>query len=247
MQLDVWSPGCTRSEGSAVNDIISPDVLLYAVLPYVAFALFLVGSAERMLNHPETLTSRSSQFLENRQHFWAMVPFHYGILVVLAGHLVALAIPRAILGWNASALRLYILEASGLAFGLLAAGGLALAIVRRASVPFVRATTARFDWIVLAALLAQLVTGVAVAISYSWGSSWFAAVATPYLLSLARLRPDVGAIAALPLLVKAHVLGAFLLVGVFPFSRLVHVLQVPTPYLWRRPQIVRWYRPRPSL
>jgi nitrate reductase gamma subunit len=112
-------------------------------------------------------------------------------------------------------------------------------------VPFVRATTAAFDWIVLAALLAQLVTGVAVAIAYSWGSSWFAAVAAPYLWSLARLQPDITAVAALPALVKAHVLGAFLLVGVFPFSRLVHVLQVPTPYLWRRPQVVRWYRPRP--
>jgi nitrate reductase gamma subunit len=228
-----------------VNDIISSDVLLYAVLPYVALTLFLVGSAERVLNHPETLTSRSSQFLESRQHFWAMVPFHYGILLVVAGHFVAIAMPRAILGWNASALRLYILEASGLAFGLLAAGGLALAIVRRASVPLVRATTAAFDWIVLAALLAQLVTGVAVAITYSWGSSWFAIVAAPYLLSLARMRPDIGAIVGLPVLVKSHLLGAFLLVGVFPFSRLVHVLQVPAPYLWRRPQVVRWYRPRP--
>ncbi|MFQ6610595.1 MAG: respiratory nitrate reductase subunit gamma [Fidelibacterota bacterium] len=26
----------------------------------------------------------------------------------------------------------------------------------------------------------------------------------------------------------------------FPFSRLVHVLVVPNPYLWRRPQLVRW-------
>ena len=245
MRLAAWSPGFARSEGSAVNDIISPDVLLFAVLPYVAIALFLVGSIERVRYHPETLTSDSSQFLENRQHFWAMVPFHYGILVVIAGHLLALAVPRAILGWNASALRLYVLEATGLAFGLLAVGGLVLAIVRRVSVPFVRTTTAASDWIVLAALLVQLASGVAVAIVYSWGSSWFAVVAAPYLWSLARLQPDIAAIASLPVVVKAHVLGAFLLVGVFPFSRLVHVLQVPTPYLWRPPQVVRWYKPRP--
>jgi nitrate reductase gamma subunit len=60
-----------------------------------------------------------------------------------------------------------------------------------------------------------------------------------------RVRPDVAAIAAMPLAVKAHVVGAWLLIGLFPFSRLVHVLHVPLPYLWRRPQIVRWYRPRP--
>ena len=221
------------------------DVLLCAGLPYVAIALFVAGTIERVFQHPSSLTSRSSQFLENRQHFWAMVPFHYGLLVVLAGHLGAFLMPRAILGWNASLTRLYVLEATGLAFGLLAALGLALAIVRRASVGAVRVTTTVFDWIVLVLLLGQIVSGVAVAIAYSWGSSWFAGVATPYLWSVARVRPDVAAVAAMPLAVKGHVIGAWLLVGLFPFSRLVHVLNVPMPYVWRRPQVVRWYRPRP--
>ena len=227
------------------ESIVSLDILLFVVLPYVALALFAAGTLERLVKHPASLTSRSSQFLENRRHFWAMVPFHYGILVVLAGHLVAFATPRAILGWNASAIRLYALEATGLAFGFLAALGLAAAIVRRASVATVRVTTMALDWIVLGALLAQIVSGVAVAIAYSWGSSWFAAVASPYLWSIVYLRPDVAAIAALPIAVKAHVVGAFLLVGIFPFTRLVHVINVPTPYLWRRPQVVRWYRRRP--
>ena len=225
--------------------ILSMDVLLFGALPYVALALFAAGTLELLVKHPESLTSRSSQFLENRRHFWAMVPFHYGLLIVLAGHLVAFAAPRAILGWNASMLRLYTLEATGLACGLLAALGLAAAIVRRASAASLRVTTAPADWIVLGLLLAQIVSGVAVAIAYSWGSSWFAAIGAPYLRSILRFRPDVAAIAALPIAVKAHVVGAFLLVGIFPFTRLVHVLAVPAPYLWRRPQVVRWYRPRP--
>lgn len=227
------------------ESIVSPDVLLFAVLPYVALALFVAGTLERLVRHPDSLASRSSQFLENRQHFWAMVPFHYGILTVLAGHLVAFAMPRAILGWNASMIRLYALEVTGLAFGLLAALGLAGAIVRRATVAAVRVTTTALDWAVLAALLIQIVSGVAVAVAYSWGSTWFAAVASPYLWSIARFQPDVAAIAAMPITVKAHVVGAFLLVAIFPFSRLVHVINVPMPYLWRRPQVVRWYRPRP--
>jgi nitrate reductase gamma subunit len=221
------------------------DVLLFGVFPYVALVLFAAGTIERLLHHPGSLTSRSTQFLENRQHFWAMVPFHYGILFVIAGHLVAFLTPRAILGWNASLVRLYTLEATGLACGLLAAAGLALALVRRASVATVRTTTAAFDWIVLVLLLVQIVSGVGVAIAYSWGSSWFAAVATPYLWSIVSLRPDIAAVAALPLAVKAHVIGAWLLVAIFPFSRLVHVLNVPLPYVWRRPQVVRWYRARP--
>ena len=224
---------------------LSTDVFLFAALPYVAAALFLVGSLELLLRHPASMTSRSSQFLENRGHFWAMVPFHYGILAVLAGHLVAFAVPRAILGWNASAFRLYALEATGLAFGFLAALGLGIAIMRRASVARVRATTTALDWIALGVLFAQIATGVVVAIAYSWGSSWFATIAAPYLWSIVRLRPDAAAMAALPLAVQAHVLGAFLLIGIFPFTRLVHVLAVPTAYLWRRPQVVRWYGARP--
>ena len=228
-----------------MTDPISLDVLLFAIVPYVAIALLVAGTVERTLMHKATLTSRSTQFLENRQHFWAMVPFHYGLLIVLAGHLVAFAVPAAIVGWNASLPRLYALEIVGLASGLLAVTGFAGAIVRRATVAPVRMTTAPFDWIVLAVLLTQMVSGVYVAVAYSWGSSWFAGVASPYLWSILRLQPDPAAIAAMPFAIKAHVLCAWLLAAVFPFSRLVHVLSVPLPYVWRAPQIVRWYRPRP--
>jgi nitrate reductase gamma subunit len=230
-----------------VNESLLPlDSLVFGTLPYVAIVLFAAGTIARLLRDPASLTSRSSQFLENRGHFWAMVPFHYGILVVLAGHLLAFIMPNAILGWNASLTRLYVLETTGLACGLLAALGLSLAILRRSSVPAVRITTTMPDWIVLFVLLVQTVSGVAVAIAYSWGSSWFAGVATPYIWSIVRLQPDVAAIAAMPLVIKTHVAGAWLLIAIFPFSRLVHVLNVPAPYLWRRPQVVRWYRPRPA-
>jgi nitrate reductase gamma subunit len=67
---------------------------------------------------------------------------------------------------------------------------------------------------------------------------------TPYLWSLVRLSPDLGPVAALPFAVKLHVVNAYLVIGLFPFTRLVHVLVVPNPYLWRRPQVVRWYRRR---
>jgi len=41
--------------------------------------------------------------------------------------------------------------------------------------------------------------------------------------------------------VKLHVFNAFVVIGLFPFTRLVHILVVPNPYLWRKPQVVRWY------
>ncbi|MEW5983163.1 MAG: respiratory nitrate reductase subunit gamma [Acidobacteriota bacterium] len=221
------------------------DGLLFGVLPYVAIVTFLLVTIQRYRGQAFTYSSLSSQFLENRQHFFGLVPFHYGILTVLAGHVVAFLVPRSILLWNSRPLRLYILESTALALGILTLVGLLLVITRRAEHRKVRAVTTIADWVVLALLLVQVAGGVYVALVHPWGSSWFASIAAPYLWSLVRLAPDLGAIGALPMAVKLHIANAYLLVLFFPFTRLVHILVVPNPYLWRRPQVVRWYR-RPS-
>jgi nitrate reductase gamma subunit len=128
--------------------------------------------------------------------------------------------------------------------GLLALGGLLALVGRRLADARLRAITPALDLAVATLLIAQIATGVAVALVHTWGSIWYAVVATPYLWSLGRLSPDIAAVASLPVLVKVHVAGAWLLVALFPFSRLVHVIAVPNGYLWRRPQVVRWYRRR---
>jgi nitrate reductase gamma subunit len=217
------------------------DQLLFVVLPYVAFFTFFLVTIQRYRSRSFTYSSLSSQFLENRQHFWGLVPFHYGILTVLAGHVVAFLVPREILAWNSKPVRLYILEITALIFGLLTVTGLAAAMVRRLSVSKVKQVTSARDWVLYALLLLQVVTGVGVALFHPWGSSWFAASATPYLWSILKLNPDIGAIVAMPWLVKLHIVNAYVVIGFFPFTRLVHVLVVPNPYLWRKPQVVRWY------
>jgi nitrate reductase gamma subunit len=219
------------------------DLILFAVLPYVAVAVAAVGTIERYRRHALTVTSHSSQFLENRQHFWGIVPFHVGLLVVLVAHVAGALLPSVALRLGVQPVRLLVVEAILLAFGLLALFGAIVLVVRRAAVARVRMITGWLDLVVYLLLLAQIGSGVATAILYPWGSGWYAAVGAPYLWSLVRLSPDL-AIAATPLLVKVHVTGAWLLVAIFPFSRLVHVVAVPNQYLWRRPQVVRWYRRR---
>jgi nitrate reductase gamma subunit len=91
-------------------------------------------------------------------------------------------------------------------------------------------------------LLVQVTSGVSVAVFHPWGSSWFAAAISPYLWSLVRLNPDLGYVAMMPVAVKTHIVLAYAIIGVAPFTRLVHILVVPNPYLWRKPQVVRWYR-----
>jgi len=217
------------------------DQILFVVLPYVALVLFFLVTIQRYRAQTFTYSSLSSQFLENREHFWGVVPFHYGILAILGGHVFAWLLPGTVLGFNAGRVRLYLLEITGLALGLFAVVGLAAVILRRLRTSKVRVVTTTSDWILYALLLVQVVSGVLVAILHPWGSSWFAAAAAPYLWSLAKLQPDVGFVTGLPWLVKLHIANAFVLIGFFPFTRLVHVLVVPNPYLWRRTQVVRWY------
>lgn len=218
------------------------DPLLFVAVPYVALVVFFLGTIYRYRAQSFTYSSLSSQFLENRQHFWGMVPFHYGILTVLAGHAVAFLVPRSILAWNARPLRLYILEITALAFGVMSLVGLLAILARRRSSSKLLRVTSKADWVLYALLLFQLASGVYVAVAYPWGSSWFASTASPYLWSLARLSPEVSWVAAMPWGVKLHILNAWLLIGFFPFTRLVHILVVPNPYLWRKRQVVRWNR-----
>lgn len=217
------------------------DQLLFVALPYVALFTFFLVTIQRYRMRRFSYSSLSSQFLENQQHFWGLVPFHYGILVILAGHIIGFLIPREVLAWNSKPLRLYVLEVTALIFGLLTLAGLAACIMRRFSVSKVKQVTSRSDWLLFVLLLVQVGSGVAIALFHPWGSSWFASSAVPYLWSIAGLNPNVAYIAPMPFMVKLHIVNAWLLIGFFPFTRLVHVLVVPNPYLWRKPQVVRWY------
>ncbi len=217
------------------------DLLLFAVLPYLALFVFFLVTIARYRNRPFTYSSLSSQFLENHEHFFGLVSFHYGILAVLFAHLLGLLIPRQIILWNSRPLRLYVLEWTGLSLGLLALIGVIAVLHRRFAVLKARMVTSVADWIVLALLLVQAATGVYTAVFRPWGSNWYAISAVPYLRSLFFFRPDVSYLATMPWPVKLHMTNAWMLATVFPFTRLVHALVAPFPYLWRKPEVVRWY------
>ena len=217
------------------------DLLLFAVLPYVALFTAVVGMAYRYWRQPRTISSFSSQLLENRKHFWAVVLFHYGVLATLAGHVIGFLWPTRVLAWNAQPLRLYALEAAAIGLGTTAFLGIALAIVRRAGTAKLWAVTSKADWILLALLFGQLLSGLIVAFFFPWGSYWYHASAVPYLRSVFAFRPDAAYIAAMPAIVKIHVTGAWLLALLIPFTRLAHMLVAPLPYLFRKPQVSRWH------
>ncbi|MDP2731191.1 MAG: respiratory nitrate reductase subunit gamma [Dehalococcoidales bacterium] len=218
------------------------DTFFFAIFPYMALVAAVTGLIWRYTTNQFSYSSVSSQFLENRRLFWGSVPWHYGIIIILLGHLVGVLFPERIRVFNSVPLRLYILEGTALALGLLVLTGLIFLLVRRGADPRIRAVTSRMDLVLLLLLLLSVLTGIGTAIFYRWGSGWYVQSATPYFWSLVRLSPMVDYMTSMPLLVKIHAINAFVILAVFPFTRLVHMLSVPLAYLWRPYQLVMWQR-----
>jgi nitrate reductase gamma subunit len=220
------------------------DFILFGIFPYVAVALAVGGGLYRYFVDRYSWSSHSSQFLESKVLYWGSVPWHYAIVIILLAHLLAFLFPA---GWGVllgRPLRLYLLEVSGMALGLATVIAIVLLIVRRAMNERLAAVTSVVDWIVLAALLVQVATGLYIAFTLRWGGVWYLHTATPWLWSLVRFDPQVQYMAVLPLMVKVHAVMAFVLVAIFPFSRLVHVISVPLTYLGRPYQVLIRYRQR---
>lgn len=223
------------------------DNFCFVILPYAATLLAVVFTIIRYRKSGFSYSSLSSQFLESGELFFGSVSWHFGILVILAGHLAGFVMPSRVLWFNSVPARLYILEGVALLFGFLCLVGIVSLMARRASVPRIRAVTSAVDVLVLFLLFVQVFLGVWTALYYRWGSSWYATSAVPYLRSLFLFQPDLKMIVPLPIIVKLHIINVFLLIAIFPFSRLVHMLVVPIAYLWRPYQLVIWNRNRKTM
>ncbi len=221
---------------------MSWNTVLFLIFPYVAIVLAVVGTVYRLIRRPFTVSSLSSQLLESRKLFWGSVPFHWGIVLILVGHLAALLVPAGFELWNRVPVRLYVLEITGLALALWTLFGLGVLIYRRISVSRIRVVTSRTDVAVLVLLLAQVVTGILIATVYRFGSYWGTGVFVPYLYSLFTLQPRPELVAPLPFALQLHAFLFFVFLVVFPFSRLVHIITVPLQYLTRPFQLVKWVR-----
>ncbi len=221
------------------------DVVLFVAFPYFAVVTAVWVGIYRYRNDRFSYSSQSSQFLENRVLSWGSAPFHYAILLILGAHLLAFVIPGVWGSLISDPVRLNILEVTGLALAVTATFALGVLVYRRLTKPQVRAVTSPADWLLLFLLLAQVALGLWVSLFFRWGGDWYLFTAVPWMTSLVKLRPDIATVTTLPWVVKVHMLGGFLLIAVFPFTRLVHAVTVPIAYLWRPHQVVVWNR-RPS-
>lgn len=218
---------------------------LFAALPYIALFVFIAGTVYRYRSTKFSFSSLSSQFLENRKLFYGSQAFHWGLIILFFGHLAGFLFPKSMIAFNSQPVRILIIEITAMVAGLITLTGLVILIIRRLTNSRLRMFTTPMDWFLEGVLLVEILFGILIALSYRWGSAWFASVITPYLRSVFTLTPDIAAVSTLPWMIKVHISGFYLLLILFPFTRLVHVLVFPARYIWRPFQRVIWHaRPK---
>ena len=217
------------------------NYFLFIGLPYAALLIMLIGTISRYMNKGFTISSLSTQFLEGRSLFWGSQPFHWGMVFLFFGHLIAFLFPKSVIAFNAVPVRLLILEITAFAFGIATLFGIIMLVLRRLRNKRVQMVTSKMDVLVFLTLLIQIISGLYIAYFHRHGSTWFATSLTPYLRSIFVLNPDMSVIITMPLAVKIHIISAFSILGLIPFSRFMHFLVYPIAYIWRPYQRVIWY------
>lgn len=216
------------------------NTIVFVILPYMALALVLFVTPYRYFSNRLTWSAYSTQFLERNTLYWGINPWHYGILPVLLAHLFATLFPGATAALLGDRTRLLVVEATGLGLGILALFGCLVLLFRRTSSPILTRVTYPADWLLLILLAIQTATGIAVAVTRSWGAQWYPATAAPYLRSLLLLNPQPEYVSGISTIFTLHVAGAFLLLAVLPFTKLVHLLYLPFDFLKDMPVLYKW-------
>lgn len=219
--------------------------VLWVALPYAAIAVFVVGHIWRFRYDKFGWTTRSSQTYENKLLQWGSPMFHFGILMVIAGHVVGLFIPREWLYAIGVSEEIYHVGATvlGTFAAVLTLAGLAILIYRRRTVGPVFLATTVMDKVMYVFLGATLLFGTAATVVHQvfGGGFHYRETVSPWIRSIFGFQPQPELMLDVPLLFQLHVVTAMLLFALWPFTRLVHVFSAPVGYLFR-PYIV--YRSR---
>ncbi|MGM1074778.1 respiratory nitrate reductase subunit gamma [Streptomyces sp. H28] len=220
-------------------------ILLWVVLPYVSLAVFVLGHVWRYRYDKFGWTTRSSQLYERRLLRIGSPLFHFGILLVLLGHIGGLLVPES---WTEAAgiseHTYHVLAVVlGVAAGVATVGGMIILIYRRRTVGPVFSATTVNDKAMYLSLAVTIGLGLAatVAANVVGGGYNYRETISPWFRSVFALQPDPDLMTGTPLLFQLHALSALLLFAFWPFTRLVHMLTAPLGYL-TRPYIV--YRSR---
>lgn len=218
---------------------------IFGIYPYIALAIFLLGSLIRFDREQYTWKSDSSQLLHRGSLRVGNILFHVGILGLLGGHAGGLLTPVWVwdtLGVTHESKQLTAMVAGGI-MGSLCLIGIVILLVRRfTNDRLLRVTTIK-DKVVLLWILVTLVLGLTtIAVSASHLDGHMMVLLMTWAQHLVTFRGDAASfLLEVPLLFKLHLFMGMSLFVIFPFTRLVHVWSGfgTVLYLGRAYQLVR--------
>jgi nitrate reductase gamma subunit len=223
------------------------NLILWGILPYAMIVVLVGGTIWRYRYDKFGWTTRSSQLYESRLLRWGSPLFHFGILVVIIGHVAGLVIPEswtAAVGVTEHDYHLVALTLGALA-GFCTLVGIGILIFRRRTTGPVFMATTKNDKTMYVVLVAALAFGLLTTLLYAGVGGGqthnYRESVSPWFRSLFILQPKIDSMAASPLSFRVHTVIGMALFAIFPFTRLVHAFTVPVHYLFR-PYIV--YRSR---
>ncbi|WP_444678712.1 respiratory nitrate reductase subunit gamma [Halomonas sp. E19] len=218
------------------------DNLLFGLYPYLAGAVFLIGSLMRYDHGQYTWKTGSSQMLTSKNMRLASNLFHVGIIVIFFGHLAGLLTPHWLYSpfISAGTKQVMAVVVGGIAGVMCLVGG-AMLFHRRLTNPRVRASSSPMDTVIIGLLVAQVALGLLTilpTLGHLDGSKMLQF--SGWAQSIVYFQGGAAAhLEGVSWIFKLHILVGLTIILVFPFTRLVHVWSVPMGYVGRRYQIVR--------
>ena len=218
------------------------DTFAFQIYPYIALAVFFIGSWARFDRAMFTWRTGSSQLLSDKGMRWGSNLFHVGILAILAGHLVGLLTPHWLYSpFISTAHKQLLAMVVGGVFGAVCLVGIIILTVRRLTNPRVRATGTFGDSAILLLLFAQLLLGLfTIVASTHHMDGGVMVLLAEWAQRIVTFRGGAAElVAGVSWVYKAHIVLGMTLFLLTPFTRLVHVWSIPLSYLWRPYQVVR--------
>ena len=229
-----------------MKDFIS--YFIFGIYPYIALAIFLLGSLVRFDRDQYTWKTDSSQLLRAGQLRWGSNLFHIGVLFLFFGHSVGMLTPHFVYEPFISAghKQLMAMVTGGIAGGL-GFIGVSLLLHRRLSDPRIRKTSRKSDILLLVLLWLQLALGLAtIPLSAQHLDGSMMIKLAEWAQRIVTFRGGaVELLAEASWVFRLHMFLGMSLFVVFPFTRLVHVWSGfgTLAYVVRPYQVVRTRRP----
>lgn len=211
---------------------------LWVIFPYLMLGSFIFGTIGRFVLFGANVTAKSSEIMEKKQLIIGSILFHVGIIFVFFGHVAGVLVPKSWTEFFGISNEMYHMGAlvMGGFFGIIAFAGMLILSYRRFTNMRVFLTSSWSDLIVDLSLLVTMGLGLAGSlISGPLNPSFdYRDTLSVWARQLFYFQPDYHLMMQVPLTFQLHVICGFLILGFFPYTRLVHALTIPFQYIFRR-------------